>query len=113
VRSEILDRHPSARLQVLAVWFNMVPGDSRRLLDTNVMSDPRVTSFWDREKLVGRWFSHHVTKRQGIIWDAYFLYGPDAKWDRELGPLLSRSAASSVIASAGQLKEAVQPFLSY
>jgi hypothetical protein len=45
-RREILDRHPSAGLKVLAVWFNVVPGDSRRLLDTRVLSDPRVTYFW-------------------------------------------------------------------
>lgn len=110
-RSEILDRHPSARLKVLAVWFSMVPGDSRRLVDTRVLSDPRVTYFWDREKAVGRWFSEHVTNRRRITWDAYFLYGPEARWDQEPGPLVSRSSASSVIAAASQLREAVQPFL--
>jgi hypothetical protein len=89
----------------------MVPGDSRRLLDTRVLSDPRVTYFWDQEKLVGRWFSQHVTSRKGMTWDAYFLYGPEARWDRELGPLVSRSSASSVIADSSQLQRAAQPFL--
>jgi hypothetical protein len=112
VRREILDRYPAARLRVLAVWFKMVPGDSRRLLDTSVLSDPRVTYFWDQRKVVGRWFSHHVTKRAGITWDAYFLYGPEARWNREPGPLVSMSSATSVIASASQLQQAIQPFLS-
>ncbi len=52
-RSEILDRHPAARLKVLAVWFNMMPGDSRRLVDTRVPSDSRVTYFWDQDKVPG------------------------------------------------------------
>jgi hypothetical protein len=110
-RTEILDRYPSARLKVLAVWFNAVPGDSRRLLDTRVLSDSRVTYFWDQQKVAGRWFSEHVTNRRRITWDAYFLYGPGARWDQEPGPLVSRSPAGSVIAAASQLQQAVQPFL--
>jgi hypothetical protein len=111
VRSEILDRHRSARVKVLAVWFNMVPGDSQRFLDTRVLSDPRVTYFWDQGKVVGRWFSDHVTNQRGITWDTYFLYGPQARWGQELGPLVSTSSASSVIASASQLQQAIQPLL--
>jgi hypothetical protein len=112
VRREILDRHPAATLKVLAVWFNMVPGDSRRLLDTSVLSDPRVTYFWDEQKVVGRWFWGHLTRRPGITWDAYFLYGPEARWDQEPEPLISMSSATSVIASASQLQQAIEPFLS-
>ena len=70
-----------------------------------------MTYFWDQEKAAGRWFSEHVTNRQRITWDAYFLYGPEARWDQEPGPLASRSSASSVIAAASQLQQAVQPFL--
>ncbi len=111
VRTEILDRHPSASLKVLAVWFNMVPGDSRRFLDTSVLGDPRVTYFWDQRKVVGRWFSDHVTNQPGITWDAYFLYGPEARWGQEPAPLVSTSSASSVIASASQLQQAIVPLL--
>ncbi len=112
MRREVLDRHPAARLKVLAVWFNMVPGDSRRLLDTSVLSDPRVTYFWDHGKVVGRWFARHVTKRPDITWDVYFLYGPESRWDLEPRPLVSMSSATSVIASVSQLQQAIQPFLS-
>ncbi len=52
-----------------------------------------------------------MTTRRRITWDAYFLYGPEARWDQEPGPLVSRSSASSVIAAAGQLQVAVQPLL--
>jgi hypothetical protein len=111
VRSEILDRHPSARLRHLVVWFNMVPGDSRRFLDRRVLADPRATHFWDKGKLIGRWFSDHVTYQRGVTWDAYFLYGPDARWGPEPAPLLGMSPAGSVIGSASQLKQAIQPFV--
>ena len=89
MRSEILTPNPSAPLKLYVVWFNMLPGDSRGRLDTRVLSDARVSNFWDEQKLVGRWFSDHVAKRQGITWDAFFLYGPDARWQSEPGPLIS------------------------
>ena len=89
----------------------MLPGDSRRLLDTRVLNDPRVSYFWDQEKVIGCWFSEHVTNWRGLTWDAYFLYGPEARWNQQLGPLVSRSSASSVIAASSQLQQAIQPFL--
>jgi len=89
----------------------VLPGDSRRLLDTRVLNDPRVSYFWDQEKVIGRWFSEHVTNWRGLTWDAYFLYGPEARWNQQLGPLVSRSSASSVIAASSQLQQAIQPFL--
>lgn len=110
MHDEILDKYPSARLKVLAVWFNMLPGDSRQFLDTRVLGDPRVTYYWDQEKVTGRWFSDHVTGRSGITWDMYFLYGPDARWDELPGPLVS--SEGDVISSTDQLMSAIRPFLS-
>jgi hypothetical protein len=34
-----------------AVWFDMLAGDSRQLLDTRVLADPRVTYYWDEGKV--------------------------------------------------------------
>jgi hypothetical protein len=110
VHDEILQRYPSARLKVLAVWFDMLPGDSRQLLDTRVLSDPRVTYYWDEAKVAGRWFSAHVTGGTGITWDAYFLYGPDARWTQTPGPQLS--SGGPVIGSSDDLRSALEPFLS-
>ena len=110
MHDEILARYPTARLKVLAVWFDMLPADSRQLLDTRVLADPRVTYYWDAGKVTGQWFSDHVTARKGITWDAYFLYGPGALWDQKPGPLVSSSQAS-VIASTDRLTSAIQPYL--
>jgi hypothetical protein len=110
VHDEILQRYPSARLKVLAVWFDMLPGDSRQLLDTRVLGDTRVTYYWDEGKVAGRWFSDHVTGRSGITWDAYFLYGPDARWGQTPGPPLSSDGP--VIGASDELRSAIGPFLS-
>ncbi len=111
MHDDILQRYPAARLKVYAVWFDMLTGDSRVFLDTRVLSDPRVTYYWDEGRVTGHWFSDHVNGSKGAItWDAYFLYGPEATWDQEPGPLLSASD-SAVIGSTDQLMAAIRPFL--
>lgn len=110
MHDEILQKYPSARLKVLSVWFDMLPGDSRQFLDTRVLSDPRVTYYWDQDKVTGRWFSDHVTGGKGVTWDAYFLYGPDARWDLSPEPLAS--SGGPVIGSTDDLMTAIRPFLS-
>jgi hypothetical protein len=48
--------------------------------------------FWDDKKIIGRWFDEHPYAQEadsGIVWDAYYLCGPDAKWEAKPGPLLS------------------------
>ena len=110
MHSQILDRYPKARIKVLAVWFNMLSGDSRQFLDARILGDPRVTYYWDQDKLTGRWFSQNVTDQAGITWDRYFLYGPDARWDSSPGPLVS--SHGPVIGSTGELMTAIRPYLS-
>jgi len=61
----------------------------------NVIDDPRVVHFWDDQKVVGRWFARQdnpAASDPGIVWDAYYLYGPEAAWTSELPPLISRGA---------------------
>jgi hypothetical protein len=104
VRSDLLQKHPSSSVRVYVVWFNMLAGDSRDLVDRRVLNDPRVTNFYDPNKLVGSWFAKHSDQGDGIVWDAYFLYGPDASWQAEPGPLLS--TGGSVISSTSDLASA-------
>ncbi len=101
MRDEVLSPNPAAPLKLYVVWFNVLPGDSRARLDTKILSDPRVTNYWDEQKIVGRWFSDHVTNRRGITWDAFFLFGPDAQWQSEPGPLIS--AGGTIIAARDRL----------
>ena len=58
----------------------------------NLLTDARVIHRWDEPKAVGLWYAPHTASIHGelapgsqwrdgaILWDAYLLYGPDAKW---------------------------------
>jgi hypothetical protein len=104
VRSNILERYRSSPVRVYVVWFNMLPGDSRALVDKRVLNDRRVTNYYDPNRVVGTWFAQHGDAEGGIVWDAYFLYGRDATWTAQPGPLLSSGA--SVIGSSADLASA-------
>lgn len=87
--SNVLEANRSAPLKVYVVWFNMLPGDDRARLDTRVLSDPRATNYWDEQKVVGTWYSQQVTRSRGTTWDAFFLYGPQARWTDVPGPIVT------------------------
>jgi hypothetical protein len=92
VWAEILDRHRTANLRVYVVWFSMIPTDakSRWRLTGHVIDDPRVHHFWDEEKVVGTWFARQAEWEEGdVMWDVFFLYGPDAEWGQSPGEPLA------------------------
>lgn len=100
MRSNILEKYPSSDVRVFVVWFDMLPGDSRGLVDRKVLNDHRVANYYDPNHVVGSWFAEH-TGDAGIVWDAYFLYGADASWTDEPGPLVS--SGQTVIGSSEDL----------
>lgn len=105
MRHDILEKYPASNVHVYVVWFNMLPGDSRELVDRKVLNDQRVTNYYDSNRVVGSWFAEHVNgDGNGIVWDAYFLYGADAAWTDAPGPLLS--SGGTVIGSSSDLAEA-------
>jgi hypothetical protein len=69
---------------VLAIWLPMLAGDSRSAWPKGMFDDPRVTSFWDGDRLAGRWLADHRTggldAPGSIVWDAYLAYAPEARW---------------------------------
>ena len=65
----------------------MLWGDPREEWNGNIMPDPRVTHFWDDDALVGQWFAQQVDGYEGIAWDIYYLYGPEATWETVPIPL--------------------------
>lgn len=75
-------------------WFSMLGGDSRAGWRSGAMPDPRVTHFWDEERMASEWFADKVDGEQGFMWDTYLLYGPQAKWEGETAPqpLIGRGA---------------------
>ncbi len=101
MRSNILQKYPTSDIRVYTVWFDMLPGDSRDLVDRKLLSDRRVTNYYDPGRLIGSWFAANVDSGRGIVWDAYFLYGRDASWVSAPGPLLS--SGSTVIGASSDL----------
>ena len=104
MRSNILQKYPASDVRVYVVWFDMLPGDSRGLVDRRVLNDRRVTNFYDPKRVAGSWYGEHAEGGAGIVWDAYYLYGADATWTAMPGPLLS--SGGSVIGSSSDLAHA-------
>ena len=93
VQKELLERYPRADLSIYAVWFSMMPADSRAKWPANLLTDTRVIHRWDEPKAVGHWFGARTPALQNqltadsawsggeVLWDSYLLYGSDARWD--------------------------------
>ncbi len=93
----MLAKYPSAKLRVYVVWFSMLPTDARSRWSwtCGILTDTRAVHFWDEPRTVGRWFARQENPQggdNGIVWDAYYLYGPDAQWDSKPEPLISKGA---------------------
>lgn len=105
-----MEKNPDAELKVYAIWFNMIWTDSRSLRREGVLNDPRVVHFWDEEKVAGRWYEKHVTRRgDEVEWDAYFLYAPDASWGEEHPEVLAWGR--TILDTKERLQEAAKPLL--
>jgi len=81
VQNQLLAQSPSPQLRVYAVWLPMLWGDAREMWNGTNMPDARVLHFWDGEHVIGQWFAKQVDGYDGIAWDVYYLYGPDATWE--------------------------------
>ncbi|MGH9970432.1 MAG: hypothetical protein ACREBG_21945 [Pyrinomonadaceae bacterium] len=114
MQTELLAKYPSSELRVYVLWFSMIATDARSAWrwTGNVITDPRVIHFWDDQKVIGRWFAAQDNPEEsdpGIVWDAFFLYGPDARWDGALQPPLSRGA--TVLDEYDTLEKSLLPLL--
>ena len=92
----------------------MLPTDARSRWGWTggVLTDARAVHFWDEKRIVGRWFAEQRNTEDGeggIVWDAYYLYGPDADWDSKPGPLIS--TGTTVRDEADKLKNKLIPLL--
>lgn len=109
MQSEILEANPQADLRVYTVWLEMLAGDRRSAWDPDLMPDPRVEHYWDADWAAGRWFAEKVLGFEGIAWDVYFLYGPEADWADAPAPLIS--SGFTVIGKSDQLFNDITPLL--
>jgi len=77
VRSEILEKHRDAKIEVYAIWFRSLMADFRFFVPSGALDDLRVTNLWDDQKAAGKWYAANVTRRGAAAeWDAWILYAP-------------------------------------
>ena len=65
----------------------MLGGDARDKWNGTTMPDTRVIHYWDANFQIGQWFAKNVDGNDGVAWDIYYLYGPDATWETVPTPL--------------------------
>lgn len=66
----------------------MLWGDAREKWNGTTMPDARVMHFWDGDRKIGQWFAREIDGYEGIAWDSYYIYGPDAIWETVPSPLV-------------------------
>jgi hypothetical protein len=94
------------------VWLPVLATDSRSEIETALLGDARVRQFWDGDRVVGRWLAEAgvaAPPSSGIVWDAYFLFGPEAAWNERPAPLAGYG--EPVISSTGALERELVPLL--
>lgn len=82
-------------------------GDARSTWDLGLLPDARVRHYWDDDRLVGTWFAERVEGFDGVVWDAYYLYDAEARWDKS--PPLAISSGATVMAERERLNTALLP----
>jgi hypothetical protein len=81
---QLLEDHSETDVRVYAVWFPVLGGDRRSTWDPELLSDPRVTNYWDETGMVSRWLAERADQLElsgfggGTLWDAYLVFLPDA-----------------------------------
>lgn len=83
----------------------MLGGDAREDWDGSTMPDSRVMHFWDGELKAGQWFAKNVDGYDGIAWDIYYLYGPEAIWEATPSPVVGSGV--TIIGEREQLQRQI------
>ena len=105
MQNEILEKNPELDVVVFAVWFNMIITDSKSRWPSGALTDRRVIHFWDRHRLVGGWYGQGLSNERGsgkVVWDAYYLYGPNSRWDGAPSDL--EGWGSTILGTRAQLR---------
>jgi hypothetical protein len=91
----------------------MLAGDSRSAWDSNVLDDPRVTEFWDGNRIAGKWFAEQEIGGLGgpgsIVWDAYYAFPDGSRWARQPSGVLA--TGSDIIDNVSGLEHNFIPLL--
>jgi hypothetical protein len=109
VQSEILAKNPSADLKVYVVWLPMLATDARALWDPTIISSAQAKHYWDKDKAISAWFSKLPGDYEGVDWDVYYLFGPEARWEDKPTPI--RSVGATILYEQDKLLKSIEPLL--
>ena len=110
-----MEAYPEADIDVTAVWFNMLFSDDRNEWNPDLLTDPRVTHYWDADQEIGTWFEENENligfdfNKGPIVWDSFFLFDSEATWDDFPFPLVTYG--NTVLADKEELLAATQTVL--
>lgn len=109
MQTQILDKYPKANVSVYVVWLPVLPLDNNRVSVTETVTDARATHFWDNEQAVSRDLSKAYGNDGAVVWDAVFVFGPEAKWEEK--PPRPIESGAPVVNTIETVKEALKPYL--
>jgi hypothetical protein len=99
---------PDLDLRVYAVWLPMLATDARGEWSYDTLPDDRVRHFWDGDRTAALWFADEDVGGygyQGVAWDVFFLYRPEATDLRQ--PIAS---GATIVGDSGKLERALRAF---
>ena len=75
-----------------------------------ILTDPRVTEYWDGSQAVGRQFAETFGFEHGpVAYDVYYLFGSDATWDDSVPEVVS--SGYTIVSERGSLTESLEAML--
>ncbi len=82
IEQEWLARTQRSDVAVYVVWVPELGARERHVAGaTRLMSDPRVTHYWDQEEAVGKSYAKQILGIDDFaLWDFYMLFDRAASW---------------------------------
>jgi len=99
----VLEEIHDPKLRVFAVWEPVLATDMRAPSTTTLrrLRDPRVSQFWDKERLLSHAMGEHG--RSTIVWDYIAIYDAGKEWkDSPPEPVFAGRTVVSVIPRAAE-----------
>jgi len=109
VQTRILERFPNADIRVYVVWLPVLPLDNNRVSVTETLMDGRATHFWDNDRTVSDELATAYGNEGAVLWDAVFVFGPDAKWGST--PPTPVGSGAPVVDAISVVERTLKPYL--
>jgi hypothetical protein len=108
VRENVLEQGSNDDLRLFVVWMPMLATDARDEIDAGLLSGARVRQFWDADRVLGTYLAEidlGGLGYAGIVWDAFFVFGPDSAWGER--PSALAGSGAPVIGETAELESAL------